>query len=66
MIEDHSPCIKVSETGICNCCYSKNIIKNGTTKQGNSNISVRIVTEDLSTFIHIKLTEKISICKLFD
>lgn len=32
MIQDHSLCIKVSDTGICIYCYSKNIIKNGTTK----------------------------------
>lgn len=32
MIEDHSSCIRVSDTGICENCYSKNIIKNGTTK----------------------------------
>jgi insertion element IS1 protein InsB len=32
MIEDHSSCIRVSDTRICKNCYSKNIIKNGTTK----------------------------------
>lgn len=32
MIQDHSSCIKVSDTGICTNCYSKNIVKNGTTK----------------------------------
>ncbi|MCI3937849.1 IS1-like element transposase [Chryseobacterium aahli] len=32
MIEDHSSCIRVSDTGICKNCYSKKIIKNGTTK----------------------------------
>ncbi|KQK24946.1 hypothetical protein AR438_13535 [Chryseobacterium aquaticum] len=32
MTEDHSSCIKVIDTGICKHCYSKNIIKNGTTK----------------------------------
>ena len=32
MTEDHSLCIRVSDTGICKHCYSKNIIKNGTTK----------------------------------
>lgn len=32
MTEDHSSCIRVSDTGICKHCYSKNIIKNGTTK----------------------------------
>jgi len=34
MIEDHSSCIRVSDSKICNKCYSKNIIKNGTTKTG--------------------------------
>jgi len=34
MIEDHSSCIRVSDTGICPKCYSKNIIKNGKTKTG--------------------------------
>jgi len=32
MTEAHSTCIKVSDAGICKNCYSKNIIKNGTTK----------------------------------
>lgn len=32
MIENHSSCIKISDTGICKNCYSRNIIKNGTTK----------------------------------
>lgn len=32
MIEDHSSCIRVSDTGICENCNSKNIIKNRTTK----------------------------------
>ncbi|MCW3162625.1 IS1 family transposase [Chryseobacterium oryctis] len=32
MIEYHSSCIRVSDTGICKNCSSKNIIKNGTTK----------------------------------
>lgn len=32
MTEDHSSCIRVSDTGICKNCYSQNIIKNGTTK----------------------------------
>lgn len=32
MTEAHSSCIKVSDTGICIYCRSKNIIKNGTTK----------------------------------
>ncbi len=32
MIEDHSLCIRISDTGICNYCHSNNIIKNGTTK----------------------------------
>lgn len=32
MVEDHSSCIRVSDTKICCFCYSKNIIKNGTTK----------------------------------
>jgi len=32
MTEDHSSCIRVSDTVICKHCYSKNIIKNGTTK----------------------------------
>ena len=32
MIEDHSSCIKVSDTGIYENCNSKNIIKNGTTR----------------------------------
>lgn len=32
MIENHTKCVKVSETGICPFCYSGNIIKNGTTK----------------------------------
>jgi IS1 family transposase/transposase-like protein len=32
MIEDHSSCIRVSDTEICRYCCSKNIIKNGTTK----------------------------------
>ncbi|WP_324292111.1 IS1-like element transposase [Chryseobacterium sp. C-71] len=32
MIEDHSSCIRVSDTRICENCNSKNIIKNGTTK----------------------------------
>jgi len=32
MTEDHSSCIRVSDTAICKHCYSKNIIKNGTTK----------------------------------
>jgi insertion element IS1 protein InsB len=32
MIEDHTKCIKVSETGICPFCYSDKIIKNGTTR----------------------------------
>ncbi|PJJ67127.1 IS1 family transposase [Chryseobacterium geocarposphaerae] len=34
MIEDHSSCIRVSDTKICCFCYSKHIIKNGTTKTG--------------------------------
>jgi insertion element IS1 protein InsB len=34
MIEDHSSCIRVSDTGICKNCYSGNIIRNGTTKTG--------------------------------
>jgi len=32
MVEDHSSCIRVSDTIICKNCHSKNIIKNGTTK----------------------------------
>ena len=32
MIESHYRCIKVSDTGICPFCYSRNIIRNGTTK----------------------------------
>jgi insertion element IS1 protein InsB len=32
MVEDHTKCIKVSETGICPFCYSNKIVKNGTTK----------------------------------
>lgn len=32
MIEDHTKCFRVSDTGICSYCYSGNIIKNGTTK----------------------------------
>lgn len=32
MIEDHTKCLRVSDTGICSHCYSGNIIKNGTTK----------------------------------
>ncbi|AZA54341.1 IS1 family transposase [Chryseobacterium sp. G0201] len=32
MIEDHTRCFRVSDTGICSHCYSGNIIKNGTTK----------------------------------
>ena len=32
MTEDHSSCIRVSDTIICKNCYSKNIIKNGNTK----------------------------------
>jgi insertion element IS1 protein InsB len=32
MTEDHSSCIRVSDTIICKSCYSKNIIKNGNTK----------------------------------
>lgn len=34
MTEDHSSCIRVSDTKICGSCYSKKIIKNGTTKTG--------------------------------
>lgn len=34
MIEDHSSCIRVSDTKICSSCYSKHIIKNGTTRTG--------------------------------
>ncbi|WP_411812291.1 IS1 family transposase [Chryseobacterium scophthalmum] len=32
MTENHSLCIRVSDGKICRFCYSKNIIKNGTTK----------------------------------
>jgi insertion element IS1 protein InsB len=32
MIKGHSSCIRVSDTGNCQYCHSKNIIKNGTTK----------------------------------
>lgn len=32
MIENHSSCIKVSDTKICPFCYSREIIKNGATK----------------------------------
>jgi len=32
MIENHTKCFRVSDTGICSYCYSGNIIKNGTTK----------------------------------
>ncbi|MFY1047292.1 IS1 family transposase [Chryseobacterium sp. GP-SGM7] len=32
MTEDHSSCIRVSDSGICNKCNSKDIIKNGSTK----------------------------------
>lgn len=32
MVEDHSSCIRVSDTIICKNCHSKNIIKNGTKK----------------------------------
>lgn len=47
MTEDHSSCIKVSDTGICKNCYSKNIIKNGTTKHVNNSIYVRTAIKDL-------------------
>jgi len=47
MIEDHSSCIRVSDTKICCSCYSKHIIKNGTTKQENNSISAKTAIKDL-------------------
>lgn len=34
MLENHSSCIRVSDTKICPLCYSSKIIKNGHTKTG--------------------------------
>lgn len=34
MFENHSSCIRVSDTGICPFCYTDKIIRNGTTKTG--------------------------------
>lgn len=32
MIENHTSCIRVSDTHICSFCYSSKIVKNGTTE----------------------------------
>lgn len=50
MIENHSSCIKVSETHICPFCYSSKIIKTGVPKWVNNNIFVKNVIKDFYSY----------------
>lgn len=44
MTENHTTCVKVSDTRICPKCYSPKIIKTDIPKPENNNTSVKIAT----------------------
>jgi len=54
MTEDHSSCIKVSEIGIVMIVIPIILLKTERQKQGNCNISVRIVKETFIDFYNYK------------
>lgn len=58
MTEDHSSCIRVSDTGICKNCYSKNIIKNGTTKTKKQQYICKNCNKRFIEFYSYKAYEK--------
>lgn len=66
MIEAHSSCIKVSDTKICNYCYSSSIIKNGHTKTFKQQYFCKNCKKDFLIFILTTHTNPIQINSLYN